>query len=39
MGTRKRFNNKDLYSKDRSTFIMVVIMYYYIKNMEVEDEY
>lgn len=39
MGTRKRFNDKGLYSKDRSTFIMLIIMYCYIKNKEVEDEF
>lgn len=39
MGTRKRFNDKGLYSKDRSTFIMLIIMYFYIKNKEIEDEF
>ena len=38
-GTRKRFNDKGLYSKDRSTLIMLIIMYYFIKNKEVEDKY
>lgn len=39
MGTKKRFNDKGLFSKDRSTFIMLIIMYYFIKNKEVEDKY
>ena len=34
MGARKRFNDKGLYSKDRSTLIMLVLMYYFIKNKE-----
>ena len=39
MGTRKRFNDRGRYSKDRSTLIMIVLMYYFIKNKEVEDEF
>lgn len=38
MGSKKRFDTKGKYSHDRCTFIMVIIMYQYIKNSEVEVE-
>lgn len=34
---RKRFDTREPYGSDRSAFIMLIIMYHYIKNIEVED--
>lgn len=34
---RKRFDTREPYGSDRSAFILLIIMYHYIKNMEVED--
>lgn len=38
MGTKKRFDTKGAYSTDRCTFIMIIIMYQYIKSKEVGDD-
>ena len=38
MGTRKRFNTKGEYNLDRCTFVMVIIMYQYIKSKEVGED-
>ena len=36
VGRKKRFDTKGAYSSDRSAFIILIIMYHYIKSMEVE---
>lgn len=38
MGTKQRFDTKGAYSTDRCTFIMIIIMYQYIKSKEVGDD-
>ena len=38
VGKKKAFNIKEAYRADRSTFIVLIIMYYYIMNNNVEAE-
>ena len=37
-GTKDKFNLSELYSTDTSTFIMTMIMYYFIKNNDITEE-
>lgn len=39
IGKKAKFDTKEPYTSDRSTFIMVIIMFYYIKGNEVIGEY
>lgn len=39
LGKKQRFVTKDPYTSDRSTFILLVIMYYYMKSKEIVGEY
>lgn len=39
LGKKPRFDTKDPYTSDRSTFILLVIMYYYMKSKEIVGEY
>ncbi len=39
LGRKPRFDTKDPYSSDRSTFILLVIMFYYMKSKEIVGEY
>lgn len=39
LGKKQRFNTKDPYTSDRSTFVLLVIMFYYMKSKEIVGEY
>ena len=39
LGRKPRFNTEDPYSTDRSTFVLLVIMFYYMKSKEIVGEY
>ena len=39
LGKKPRFDIKEPYSSDRSTFVMLIIMFYYIKSKEIIGEY
>ena len=39
LGKKPRFETKDPYSSDRSTFILLVVMFYYMKSREIKGEY
>ena len=39
LGKKSRFETKDPYTSDRSTFILLVIMFYYMKSKEMVGEY
>lgn len=39
IGKKAKFDTKEPYAADRSTFIMVIIMFYYIKSKEIIGEY
>lgn len=39
LGKKQRFDTKDPYTSDRSTFILLVIMFYYMKSKEIVGEY
>jgi len=39
LGRKSKFDIKDPYSSDRSTFVITVIMFYYMKSKEVIGEY
>ena len=39
LGKKARFETKDPYTSDRSTFILLAIMFYYIKSKEIVGEY
>lgn len=36
---KSKFDTKEIYGKDRCTFILVIVMFYYIKSKEVIGEY
>ena len=39
LGKKPKFETKDPYTSDRSTFILLVIMFYYMKSKEIVGEY
>lgn len=39
LGTKKKFDFDDIYSSDAFTFIIIVILYYYLVNFKVRGEY
>lgn len=39
LGKKMKFDTKESYGSDRSTFILLIILYYYMKSKEIKGEY